>query len=123
MILQRIVLSTRFLKLLLILFIYFIYFLSGKSNNFDTYPQTYLDNFYTHYDYYSIMHYPMYAFSRNGQPTVVPRLLGVTIGNRNDLSITDLVRIRHYYDCGKFPWISIHVLLQQPFCAQIAKDL
>lgn len=72
----------------------------GKSNNFDTYPQTYLDNFYTHYDYYSIMHYPMYAFSRNGQPTVVPRLLGVTIGNRNDLSITDLVRIRHYYDCG-----------------------
>ncbi len=84
---------------LIILFYYQLF--SGMASNFDTYPQTYLEDFYTHYDYYSIMHYPMFAFSRNSLPTVVPRLIGVTIGNRNDLSLIDLVRIRHYYSCGR----------------------
>ena len=71
------------------------------QSNFDTYPQIYLNEFYTHYDFYSIMHYPMYAFSRNGQPTLRPRVVGVTIGNRNDLSVTDITRIQHYYGCGR----------------------
>lgn len=49
------------------------------------------------YDYGSIMHYGMYAFSRNGQPTIVPKQTGVTIGQRNGLSAGDIAAVHHLY--------------------------
>jgi hypothetical protein len=53
----------------------------------------------TPYDYASIMHYGTTAFSMNGKPTMVPRTAGVTIGNTQQLSPTDIAEVRHLYGC------------------------
>jgi hypothetical protein len=43
------------------------------------------------------MHYGRTAFSRNGQPTIVPLTAGATIGQRTGLSATDIATIRAMY--------------------------
>ena len=48
------------------------------------------------YDFGSIMHYGATAFSRNGQPTIVP-LGGQAIGQRNGLSPGDIAAVRFMY--------------------------
>jgi hypothetical protein len=53
----------------------------------------------TPYDYNSVMHYPANGFSVNGQPTITPKKSGVTIGQREKLSDTDIAEIRDYYKC------------------------
>lgn len=49
------------------------------------------------YDTGSIMHYGMYAFSKNGLPTIVPKQTGVTIGQRNGLSQGDIDAVHTIY--------------------------
>lgn len=49
------------------------------------------------YDYDSIMHYPEYAFSKNGEKTILPLKEGVTIGQRNHLSKNDIAAIKNMY--------------------------
>lgn len=49
------------------------------------------------YDYGSIMHYGATAFSKNGQPTIVPLQSGVTIGQRNGLSAGDIAAVHAMY--------------------------
>lgn len=49
------------------------------------------------YDYQSIMHYSAYAFSKNGQKTIVPLIDGVEIGQRNHLSEKDIAAINAIY--------------------------
>jgi hypothetical protein len=49
------------------------------------------------YDYGSIMHYPRWAFSKNGQDTIVPKQAGVVIGQRNGLSEGDIAAVRFMY--------------------------
>jgi hypothetical protein len=49
------------------------------------------------YDYGSIMHYGRTAFSRNGQPTIVPKQSGAQIGQRNGLSPGDIAAVRAMY--------------------------
>jgi hypothetical protein len=44
------------------------------------------------------MHYQAGAFSKNGQPTIVPRQSGVSIGQRNGLSYGDRQTIAKLYD-------------------------
>ncbi|HEX2078561.1 MAG TPA: Dot/Icm T4SS effector Zinc-dependent metalloprotease LegP [Longimicrobium sp.] len=48
------------------------------------------------YDYASIMHYPALAFSRNHQPTIVPRQ-PVQIGQRTGLSDGDVAAVQALY--------------------------
>jgi hypothetical protein len=48
------------------------------------------------YDFASIMHYPALAFSRNGQPTIVPRS-GEPIGQRTGLSELDVAAVLAMY--------------------------
>jgi len=48
------------------------------------------------YDYESIMHYPSWAFSRNGQPTIQARD-NAPIGQRDGLSQGDIVAINTLY--------------------------
>lgn len=48
------------------------------------------------YDYGSIMHYPPLAFSRNDEPTIIPRN-GQVIGQRDALSPGDIAAVRLLY--------------------------
>ncbi len=49
------------------------------------------------YDYGSIMHYEKYAFSKNGQPTIVATHPGVTFGQRQGLSAGDILSVTDAY--------------------------
>lgn len=48
------------------------------------------------YDYGSIMHYPAAAFTKNGQPTIIPKG-GQSIGQRNALSSDDVAAVNSMY--------------------------
>lgn len=52
---------------------------------------------YGDYDYESIMHYPEYAFSKNGQKTIIPLKEGVVIGQRDHLSEKDIAAVKAMY--------------------------
>ena len=49
------------------------------------------------YDYKSIMHYPTWGFSKNGQPTIETIPPGQSIGQRNVLSLGDIAAIHSMY--------------------------
>lgn len=49
------------------------------------------------YDYSSIMHYPRWAFSKNGEDTIVPLQNDVEIGQRDTLSELDIAAIEAMY--------------------------
>lgn len=49
------------------------------------------------YDYQSIMHYSAYAFSKNGEKTIIPLIDGVEIGQRNQISEKDIAAINAMY--------------------------
>ena len=49
------------------------------------------------YDYQSIMHYNAYAFSKNGEKTLVPLIEGTEIGQRNKLSEKDIAAVNAMY--------------------------
>jgi hypothetical protein len=65
----------------------------GQRHNFDIVQSP----TYGQYDYDSIMHYDAYAFSSNGQPTIVPKQAGVQIGQRVGLSAGDIATIAAMY--------------------------
>ena len=52
------------------------------------------------YDFGSIMHYSSRAFSRSGRPTIVPKVAGVTFGQREALSPLDRAAIEELYGSG-----------------------
>ncbi|CEG59105.1 Dot/Icm T4SS effector Zinc-dependent metalloprotease LegP [Legionella fallonii] len=54
-------------------------------------------NDYGEYDYQSIMHYGPYAFSKNGQKTIIPLTDDAEIGQRNHLSPKDIAAIDAVY--------------------------
>jgi len=69
----------------------------GYSHNFQTYTAgNGMD--VGAYDYGSIMHYGRNYFGINGAETITPRTSGVTIGQRDGLSYTDIETIRSIYD-------------------------
>jgi Astacin (Peptidase family M12A) len=49
----------------------------GTENNFNTYPDTRISNFGVPYDYESVMHYSAYAFSINGEKTIIAIFVSV----------------------------------------------
>lgn len=49
------------------------------------------------YNYQSIMHYSPYAFSKNGEKTIVPLVDGVTIGQREEISPLDIQAVNMMY--------------------------
>jgi astacin len=51
------------------------------------------------YDFDSIMHYPRWAFSKNGKDTIVPKN-GQEIGQRDSLSDGDIGAVQYLYDEG-----------------------
>jgi hypothetical protein len=67
----------------------------GFESNFQKQPG--MTDYYQ-YDYDSIMHYPTWAFSRNGQPTIVPIRPGASIGQRTKLSYGDRLANAKMYE-------------------------
>uniref|UniRef100_A0A182LRL3 Metalloendopeptidase n=1 Tax=Anopheles culicifacies TaxID=139723 RepID=A0A182LRL3_9DIPT len=69
----------------------------GKESNFFMYNSSMVTDFGIPYDYDSVMHYGMVSFSKNGQPTIIPKKQNAIIGQRNGLSAKDIKRINHLY--------------------------
>lgn len=71
--------------------------LKGQTFNFKKYET---NNLNTAYDFDSVMHYGRYAFSENGEPTIIPKPDPNTpIGQREGPSRLDLHKINLLYDC------------------------
>lgn len=72
----------------------------GMAFNFETVDPDWFDNFNTPYDLMSVMHYPRWAFSTNGEDTIRPHNLAYLdrIGS-NFLSSGDATRLRNMYEC------------------------
>ncbi|CRK94348.1 CLUMA_CG007862, isoform B [Clunio marinus] len=73
----------------------------GFEDQFEMVDPRWYDSLGTPYDLRSIMHYPRWAFSRNGQDTVVPhnRSFLDIIGMTGAVSSGDALRINRLYGC------------------------
>ncbi|MDK2413033.1 M12 family metallopeptidase, partial [Aphanizomenon sp. 202] len=72
---------------------------SGAEHNFDKYSSSYIGGFGEQYDYGSVMHYSAYAFSANGEKTIVTEDPNAVIGQRQGLSDVDLRKLKNMYNC------------------------
>ncbi|XP_045506379.1 zinc metalloproteinase nas-4-like [Colias croceus] len=74
--------------------------ISGTEHNFDIYGPDLVSNLGVEYDYVSCLHYGPYAFSSNGEATIVPlkEFEGV-MGQREFITEKDWLRINRHYDC------------------------
>jgi len=68
--------------------------------NFDKYNSTYASTLNTSYDYTSVMHYESDAFSVNGSSTIETILGNFSIGQRDNMSNTDIYEVRLFYNCS-----------------------
>ncbi|XP_065149391.1 hatching enzyme 1.2 [Paramisgurnus dabryanus] len=68
-----------------------------RMRNFEKFKTNNLD---TPYDFGSIMHFGMYAYSEDGGPTILPkRNRNVKIGQRSGPSDLDIMKINNMYNC------------------------
>lgn len=79
--------------------IYWNNIMNGMANQFEKYGQGVISALGTSYDYGSIMHYGSTAFSKNGQPTMLPKKNGAQIGQRDGFSKVDTFKINTLYQC------------------------
>uniref|UniRef100_A0A3Q3K4S8 Metalloendopeptidase n=1 Tax=Monopterus albus TaxID=43700 RepID=A0A3Q3K4S8_MONAL len=68
-----------------------------RVRNFEKFRTDILD---LPYDYGSIMHFGMYAYSQNGQPTISPKNKDIKLGQASTLSRIDRLKINKLYKCG-----------------------
>ena len=47
------------------------------------------------------MHYDRWTFSKNGEPTIIPKKPDAIIGDAQRLSPTDVEEIRRFYECNE----------------------
>ncbi|KAI4889294.1 hypothetical protein NFI96_000254 [Prochilodus magdalenae] len=67
----------------------------GQQHNFDVRDT---NNLGTHYDYGSVMHYERFAFSKNGQPTMIPIPdPNAEIGYATEMNNNDILRVNKLY--------------------------
>lgn len=71
----------------------------GKENNFNKYNGDTVSDFDIEYDYGSVMHYSSMGFSKNGEPTIVPKDSDAEIGQRIGLSRRDIEKLNRMYEC------------------------
>ncbi|XP_063094843.1 meprin A subunit alpha [Cavia porcellus] len=76
--------------------------ISGYEHNFNTYDDNRITDLNTPYDYESVMHYAPFSFNQNENvPTITTKIpeFNTIIGQRLDLSATDLERLNRMYNC------------------------
>ncbi|XP_044739805.1 zinc metalloproteinase nas-4 [Chrysoperla carnea] len=73
--------------------------IKGRENNFQKSKKEDTKNFDVPYDYRSVMHYSANAFSSNNQPTIVTKIRGVELGQREGFSRHDVLKIKRMYNC------------------------
>jgi hypothetical protein len=80
-------------------------------DNFDKYSIETEIVFNNDYDYYSVMHYEPTAFGKEGKITIIPKVKGVKIGQREGFSHIDIYTINKYYDCvpKPFEWANTYM--------------
>lgn len=71
----------------------------GTASNFDKYDKDRINDFGIEYDYNSVMHYGPFAFSKNGEPTIISKDPYAKIGQRIGLSRKDIEKINRMYQC------------------------
>ncbi|KAK9874257.1 hypothetical protein WA026_002611 [Henosepilachna vigintioctopunctata] len=81
--------------------VYFQNIKSGHQRNFEKASLKETNDFGVPYDYRSVMHYSGNAFSRNGNPTIVPKdpKGEGKIGQREGFSKGDLLKLNAMYKC------------------------
>ncbi|KAJ7393766.1 hypothetical protein OS493_003425 [Desmophyllum pertusum] len=72
----------------------------SEKVNFAKYGPSRIDSLGVDYDYNSLMHFEETAFSKNGQPTIIPKQAGVTIGQRDGPSALDIKQMNLLYKCN-----------------------
>ena len=78
------------------------HFSSDKTDNFEKLRSWEVNTLGIRYDYGSVMHYSKTAFSRNGNPTILPiRDTVAEIGQRHGFSHLDINKVNKLYRCGK----------------------
>ncbi|KAK5644644.1 hypothetical protein RI129_005944 [Pyrocoelia pectoralis] len=74
--------------------------LEGMAYNFDKYNADFITSFNESYDYASIMHYGMYAFTSNNKPTILPKYdASIPIGVTSVMSEIDIRKLNKMYEC------------------------
>lgn len=100
---------------------------AGKEHNFNKYNNRTVTDYGIGYDYKSVMHYSSHAFSKNGEPTITPKVIiarrirdisnivwfalnvyaisqkeKIKLGQRDGLSEKDVAKVRAMYkeQCG-----------------------
>ncbi|XP_041845375.1 high choriolytic enzyme 1-like isoform X2 [Melanotaenia boesemani] len=69
----------------------------GQEPNFE---KVKTNNLRTPYDFNSVMHYDKYAFSKNGQPTIVAKSNpNLNFGTARQMSANDIARVNRLYGC------------------------
>ncbi|XP_050428943.1 low choriolytic enzyme-like [Adelges cooleyi] len=69
-------------------------------SDFNKVADNYTTTYGLPYDYTSVMHYPRYAFSKNGKETIVARNdPNMALGQRNGATATDLQKVYAMYSC------------------------
>lgn len=74
----------------------------GNAHNFQLLDINIVQDYNLPYDYDSIMHYSVTAFSKDKSlPTIVPKISGKQIGQRDHLSYYDIQKLLIAYKCGQ----------------------
>ncbi|KAM8893662.1 high choriolytic enzyme 1-like [Spinachia spinachia] len=70
----------------------------GRERNFEKQPT---NNLGTTYDFESVMHYGKFAFSSNGNPTIVSKAdPDMEFGSATTMSKNDIARVNALYECN-----------------------
>ncbi|KAH8267482.1 hypothetical protein KR018_007249 [Drosophila ironensis] len=75
--------------------------IEGRENNFSKHDNETVDNYGEAYDYESVLHYTAYAFSKNGEMTIVPLQEGAEelMGQRLQMTQSDINKLNVMYKC------------------------
>ncbi|XP_021955270.1 zinc metalloproteinase nas-15 [Folsomia candida] len=80
--------------------VYFQNIQSGMEFNFRKYTWNYIQNLSAPYDLSSVMHYGSYAFSKDRRSaTILPKDPNKKIGQRDNFSKIDILKINRLYQC------------------------